>query len=179
MVDNKLVSIIMPVWGVERYIERSLCSVMNQTYGNLEIILIDDCSTDNSIKIAKNYLLRHSYFNFRIYRHESNKGQGAARNTGLNVANGEFIFFMDSDDEIVPNCIESLINAMSNSNADIVTGNRDILDDRTKELLSTRGGAYREEVVLTTIEGIQAYGVQGEMWNKLIKKVFLLTTIYM
>lgn len=101
---NPLVSVVIPVYNVEKYIEDCLLSVINQTYKNLEIICVDDCGQDNSMKIVKEYAKKDK--RIKIIKHKKNKGLGAARNSGLEKAEGEYIFFIDSDDWIEKNCIE-------------------------------------------------------------------------
>ena len=100
------VSVIIPIYNVEKYLKKCLDSVLNQTHKNLEIILVDDGSTDNSGNLAKDYASRDS--RVTIVRQE-NQGQSAARNTGLSLATGDFISFVDSDDEVKPTFIEELL----------------------------------------------------------------------
>lgn len=104
------VSIIIPVYNVESYIERCLNSVIKQTYqGPIEAILVDDMCTDRSIKIAESFI---NNFNgvivFKLLHHEKNRGLSAARNTGIDAATGDYIYFLDSDDTIEPNCLNEL-----------------------------------------------------------------------
>lgn len=109
--DEIKVSIIMPVYGVERHIERSLHSVMRQDYaGPLECIIVDDCTPDKSMEIADRLL--HGYngpIRFRVVRRQKNGGLSAARNTGIRESAGGHLFFLDSDDEIMPHAISTLM----------------------------------------------------------------------
>ena len=118
------ISIIIPVYGVEPYIEDCLRSVMKQDYsGPLECILVDDCSPDQSIYIAKQVLKEyHGSINFRIVTHERNKGLSGARNTGIKESTGEYVYFLDSDDEITRDCISSLAEPLANKRYDMVVG---------------------------------------------------------
>lgn len=93
--DKIKISIIIPVYNVEKYIEECLISVLNQTMKEIEIICINDGSTDNSLKILNNYKNKNE--NIRIVNQE-NSGLSNARNVGLSLAKGEYIFFLDSDD---------------------------------------------------------------------------------
>lgn len=93
---NDLISIIIPVYNSEKFIEQTLNTVINQTYKNWELILIDDCSTDNSELIIKKY--QKKYKNIRYYKQKRNQGPAIARNTGIDMANGRFICFIDADD---------------------------------------------------------------------------------
>lgn len=111
-----LISIIIPVYNVEKYLEECVDSVINQTYTNLEIILVDDGSTDSSPDICDDYGSK----DVRIkVIHRTNGGLSAARNSGIETAQGEYISFLDSDDYIADNTIEFLYNAIVTHNADI------------------------------------------------------------
>lgn len=112
-----LVSIIVPVYKAENYIEDSIKSVLGQTYKNLELIVVDDGSPDESINRAK-MILKESQLQYEIIRQE-NLGQGSARNAGLRVANGEWVLFLDSDDMLSDNGIEHMVSAIS-SDVDLV-----------------------------------------------------------
>lgn len=101
------VSIIIPIYNVEKYLEKCLESVLGQTYENLEIILVDDGSADRSAEIATKFAKKDS--RIKLVRQE-NQGQSSARNAGLSLATGEYISFVDSDDQIKPNFISSLVN---------------------------------------------------------------------
>lgn len=104
------VSIIIPIYNVELYIEKCLYSVLNQTYKNLEIILVDDCGTDKSIEIANKIITPYqTSHNIKLIHHKQNRGLSAARNSGVKIATGEYIYFLDSDDSISNNCIERLM----------------------------------------------------------------------
>ena len=117
MLNNSLVSIIVPFFNSEKYLERCLNSLLNQTYTNLEIILVNDGSSDSSLSICREWCNRDS--RFQVFSQE-NSGQGAARNYGINVANGTYIMFTDSDDFIHPQMVEVLLKYALDYNADIV-----------------------------------------------------------
>lgn len=118
------ISIIIPVYGVELYIEDCIRSVMVQDYtGQLECILVDDCSPDKSIEIAEQVISAYrGCINFRIIHHEKNKGLSGARNTGISNATGEYVYLLDSDDEIVVNCISALVEPLMDHSFDMVIG---------------------------------------------------------
>lgn len=129
-----LVSIIIPVYNVESYIEQCIDSVILQNYQNIEIILVDDCGSDDSVEIA-NQILTHCGRKWKIVRHEKNRGLSAARNTGVDVSSGEFIFFLDSDDFITKDCIEKLYKSILETGADMAFGSYywpSIEDDRNE-----------------------------------------------
>lgn len=117
MIGNGKVSIIIPVYNVEKYLCDCLDSVVNQTYKNIEIILIDDGSTDKSSQICKDYAMEYQNIN---YIFQSNQGLSAARNTGLDACTGEYVYCLDSDDFITCNTIEIMIREMKD-NIDIVS----------------------------------------------------------
>ena len=124
------VSICVPVYNVEQYISRCLDSLINQTYDNIEIIVIDDCSPDHSITIAAEYALIDD--RIRILKHPVNKGLMRSRQTGYLNATGDFITFCDSDDELPLNAIEVLCKVAENTNADIISGDIDYIDINNK-----------------------------------------------
>lgn len=119
--EYKLVSIIVPVYNVEKYIGDCLQSIFNQTYKNIEIIIIDDKGNDNSINIVKK-MMKFSPFKYSIIEQNENRGVSEARNEGIMRAEGEYIFFLDSDDLISDNCIEVLIENLLNRDADLIIG---------------------------------------------------------
>ena len=108
------VSIIVPVYNEEEYVSTCLDSLINQTLDDIEIILIDDNSTDNSLNILLDYARK--YPNIRVYHNEKNIGQGASRNRGLSLVTGEYIGFVDSDDYIRNTMYEDMYKAVINNN---------------------------------------------------------------
>lgn len=129
MEHNPLVSIVMPVYKVENYIRESIQSVIRQTYQNIELILVDDGSPDASIEIAEETLAASQiYCPYRIIRQE-NAGLGQARNTGMSVAQGNWICFLDSDDLLSDNAIERMITVAASKNVDLVFTEFNIIFD--------------------------------------------------
>ena len=117
MENQALISVIIPVYNVEEYLRECVDSVLNQTYQNFEIILIDDGSTDSSGKICDEYAEKDSRISVI---HKENGGPSKTRNTGLVNANGKYIYFLDSDDYIENNALEFLVNTAESNNADLV-----------------------------------------------------------
>lgn len=113
----KKVSVIIPVYNVEKYLSKCLESVLNQTYKNVEIIIIEDKSTDDSRLIALEY--QRLYPNIKIILNEENRGVSYCRNRGIRESTGELISFIDSDDVIDKNFLESIISAMERFHTDI------------------------------------------------------------
>lgn len=118
---NPLVSVIIPVYNVRKYLDACLESVLNQTYRNTEIIIINDGSTDGSDAICENFRLR--YPDQIVYICQPNGGLSIARNSGLSIAKGDYIMFVDSDDTIIPDAVCRLVDIQKRTNADIVITN--------------------------------------------------------
>lgn len=118
------ISIIIPLYNVAEYIEQCLQSVANQTYrGEIECIIIDDCGTDNSVQIVEDFIANYKgTILFRLSHHERNRGLSAARNTGVDAASGEYIYFLDSDDYISDDCLEVLTEPLQKYSYDMVLG---------------------------------------------------------
>ena len=114
--NKPLVSIIIPVYNVEKYLKKCLDSVVNQTYNNLEIILVDDGSTDKSPEICDEYAEKDSRI---VVVHKRNNNDSSARNVGLDIFKGEFVAFVDSDDYAESDYIEYLYNLLKDNKADI------------------------------------------------------------
>lgn len=112
--SRKLVSVVVPNYNCEKYIRETLNSILNQTYKNIEIIIIDDCSSDESYKIALNYATKFS--NIKVIRLEKNSGAAIARNKGIEIASGEYIAFLDSDDIWLETKLEKQIKIMEDKN---------------------------------------------------------------
>lgn len=112
-----LVSIIIPIYNVEKYLEKCIKSMINQTYRNLEIILINDGSTDESAKICEKYKEQDSRI---VFINKKNGGAASAKNEGLKIAKGDYITFIDSDDFIEPDMIEYMVNTIKKYNSDII-----------------------------------------------------------
>lgn len=114
------VSVILPIYNCEKYIERCINSILNQTYQNMQILLIDDGSTDNSGMICDNYSKSDSRI---VVVHKKNEGVSKARNMGLELAEGEYITFVDADDWIENNMIEKMVSILEEKKVDIVRCN--------------------------------------------------------
>lgn len=117
--QGPLVSIIVPIYKVEPYLRRCLDSIVNQTYTNLEVILVDDGSPDNCPQICDEYAVKDSRI---VVIHKENGGLSDARNAGLDICKGEYISFVDSDDWVDNRYIEVLLEGITKNNADIAIG---------------------------------------------------------
>lgn len=170
---NKKVSIIIPVYNVEKYIESCVRSVLKQTYHNIELIIVDDKGKDNSIAIAQTILKNQDRISYKILNHKTNKGVSAARNTGLLSATGEYVFFLDSDDLLMYTCIEKLINKANETSAEIV-----MCQHHSDEKNNYGGQLSSPKKILTNnAECVKSFAMSWfnvAPWCKLIKKEFLL-----
>ena len=111
-------SIVIPVYNTAIYLKECLESIINQTYSEIEIICVDDCSPDNSAEIIKEYAAKDS--RIKYIKHTENKFQGGARNTGINAAEGSYITFVDSDDYMADkSCYENIIKKIEQYKTDI------------------------------------------------------------
>lgn len=160
-----LVSVIIPVYNVAPYLREALDSVVQQTYSNLEILIVDDGSTDGSGEICEEY---RSDDRVQVI-HQENRGLSAARNTGLDRAAGEYIAFLDSDDAWRPDFIEKMLEAVEN--ADIVVCRYEVhqlrLNSMWKKIepLAEKGFYGREEALRALADGT----INVSVWNKLYR----------
>lgn len=157
-----VISVVIPVYKTEKYIDRCLKSVTAQTHRELEIILVDDASPDHCPQICDEWAKKDN--RIKVI-HTENKGVANARNTALKIATGDYIGFVDSDDYIEPDMYEKLINTLLNNNADIAVCNYQINDENRGEDKTTTL-ASRDALKLIA-QGNYKYGV---LWNKLYKK---------
>lgn len=170
------VSIIIPVYNVSAYIERCIESVMNQTYKDIECIIVDDASPDDSIEKCEKMIAEYDGpIRFTILHHNQNRGISAARNTGTKASLGEYLLYLDSDDEIKPNCIETLIKPMTEDcTIDLVQGNH--VDERNGQeicnhkressiYISMNDDVYKEYYIY--------HHFISTAWNKLIKRSYI------
>jgi glycosyltransferase involved in cell wall biosynthesis len=167
------VSIIIPIYKVEGYIEKCLESVFSQKYHDFEVILVDDASPDKSIEIANTTISKINHLNRNVtyVTHTINRGLSAARNSGIDVASGDYIYFLDSDDELYDNeSLLKLANYAIETQADIVVGNHYV--QRSANPYTAK---YSIAKLLKDSDLISAF-VKGDVpitaWNKLIKKSF-------
>lgn len=171
------VTLSMPIYNVADYVERALLSALNQTFESIEFLIVDDCGTDNSMDIVRRVVAEHPRGkDVRIIEHPQNIGTGATKNTAIDNAKGEYLFFMDSDDEITSDCIEVLYKAMMEEPVDFVAGSY----DRRKLNNQIIPGFHYPTMKIVGNSDIMSYQYKGYSpkitvftWNKLYDISFL------
>lgn len=165
--EKPLISVIVPIYKVEKYLNKCVKSIINQTYKNLEIILVDDGSPDNCGKICDKLAERDD--RIRII-HKKNGGLSSARNAGIEIANGEYIGFVDSDDYIKEDMYEILLNLIKKYDADVSICNLyDVIDGN--ECIRNKENGIREYSRLDILkEVLLDKNIQSYAWNKLYEK---------
>ena len=162
------VSVIVPIYKVEKYIERCLDSIKAHTFKNYEVIMINDGTPDNSAKIAEKYTTDPR---FKLF-HQQNGGVGSVRNKAIGLAQGEYLAFVDSDDSILPDHLENLYKAADENNADIVCCGYCCCDEEGKHFRTSKimkhKGVYSAEALYGDI--IRDISIRRYLWNKLIRK---------
>lgn len=171
-------SIVMPVYGVEKYLERAVNSVLNQTYQNFELILVDDKSPDRCGEICDK--IENMHINVKVIHHEENKGLSAARNTGIKYATGQYIWFMDSDDYVQKTLLEKVYDSLEENMADVVIfGLREQYYDKNGELKNQVDVLMPEEYLRTEdsvrnkIMELEEKTLYGYAWNKVYNLDYL------
>ncbi len=178
--NNNLISIIVPIYGVEKYLPQCIESIIGQTYTNLEIILVNDGSIDNCAVICDYY----ASLDKRIkVIHKLNEGLVSARKTGLNISTGSYIGYVDGDDWIEPEMYEVLINDVLKYNVDIVVaGHKEELNNKVVEVLYNNLpiGLYKDKKLenvfyskMLNTGSFSQFGIYSYLWNKLFKREVL------
>lgn len=162
-----IVSVIVPIYNSERNLEKCIVSILEQTWENLEIILVDDGSTDNSSAICDEFERKDT----RIHViHQKNQGVSCARNAGLEYAHGEYIAFADSDDELPMDSVETRLLGIGET--DLLVAGYDVVDFQGGKTYSIASYEYKKCTqleMLAMMFGEQSCGYQGYLWNKLFR----------
>ena len=175
--NTPLVSINIPIYKCEKYISRCLESVVNQTYKNIEIILVNDCTLDDSVTIIEKFIQDNPQLTIELLHHNKNRGLSVVRNTGINNSKGEYIYFLDSDDDITTNCIELLVkNILENKTEMVIAQNRWIntFENTTLDYgFPTKASKpiYTNNTDIFTAYCYGSFPISS--WNKLIKLDFI------
>ena len=164
--EKNLISIIVPIYNRESYLTRTLDSIISQTHKNLEIILIDDCSTDKSLNICNNYKKFDS--RIKIIKNKENKGVSYSRNRGLEIAKGDYIGFVDSDDYIEENMYEILLDDLLKTETDFSQCGR-IVNEKKEAIFNERNHTiYGNKKIIKQF--LTEYIVSPVVWDKLFKR---------
>ncbi len=169
---EELISVIIPIYKTEQYLRKCIESILQQTYTNLELVLVNDGSPDNSLQVCMEYAKRE----VRItVVNKQNGGLSSARNAGLSVAKGEYVTFVDSDDYLELNAIEVLYDTLKRNNADIVCMNSIIVDSNYKRISAEQEMTNKEEVynAETYLRKMCQREVSCSVWDKLFVKSIL------
>ena len=170
---DSLISIIVPVYNQEKYLPRCLDSILNQTYKNLEIVCIDDKSTDASAEIIKRYADKDSRV---VYYRNTGKGVSSARNYGIEKAKGDYIGFVDSDDFIQPQMYEFMLRAIVENDCEMVACGYERVDEENYRTFQyhTRECKTSEFVDMYNFDKIIQYEmILSSSCTKLVQKAFL------
>ncbi len=157
------ISVVVPVYNVEKYLDKCLDSLVNQTYKNLEIIIVNDCTKDNSEKIINEY--KSKYKNIVYIKNEKNSGLSFSRNAGMKKATGDYIGFIDSDDYVGYDYYESLYKTITENKADIAICDINIVQEETGTINRSKCGSYKN-----TKESFVNNGLSASAANKLFKR---------
>lgn len=172
LLSEMLVSIIIPVYNTAEYLAEALDSVINQSYKNIEIIIVDDGSTDGSGRICDEYASTDKRI---IVFHQRNKGLSAARNYGLEVMKGEAVAFLDSDDAYLADYVNTMVKCLVEEEIDLVvcgysyqktSGRMDYISPQKRGPLIRQGRYYHDDALRSLADDLINHGV----WNKLYKR---------
>lgn len=168
-----MITIVLPVYNVENYIRPCLESILSQTFNKFELIIVDDCSLDRSMEIAHQVLDGKAWFPIKWLKHKVNRGLSVARNSGMKNAEGEYVLFVDSDDELDSHCLEWLYKeTLLYPCVDMIVGQFDKYGDGNFYCSSIYPNQYRyldTDIVGNFLET----KLPTTAWNKLIRKNFL------
>lgn len=170
--NNPLVSVVMPVYNVEKYVEKAINSVLNQTYSNFELILINDGSEDNSLEICKRFAREDSRISIID---KINGGVSKARNDGIEKASGKYVMFIDSDDIIEKNMLQNMVSSAEGKSSDLVICGLFVDTFKNQELIDSYTISEKQNIILGKynvrkyfIKMIQNSNIYT-LWNKLYK----------
>lgn len=169
------VSVIMPIYNVSAYIEQCIRSVMRQTYtGSMECLIVDDCGSDESIATAEQMIAAYDGpIRFKILHHEQNRGLSAARNTGTMQAKGTYLYYLDSDDEMTEDCIETLMGQMTaHPGLEMVQGNAVRYFPSNRSVVDVKQVSLPLAVTNEEVRRCfyQLKQMRVNVWNKLVRR---------
>lgn len=175
MQNLPLISVVIPVYNTSKFLNKCLDSVLNQTYPNIELVIVNDCSTDDSEKIIKNYA--NKYSNIRVVKHEVNRGLFHARLSGFKVSKGEYIAFLDSDDSVSRDYYRKMLSTLIKNDADICLADwvweneNGEWNYHSNEEIRNTDFVYDNNQILDKLLKGHGYNFSWHVvWNKLIKR---------
>ena len=183
------ISIVIPLYNTEKYVGACLTSILNQTFQNFEVIIVDDCSTDKSCDVVESFIPKFGG-RLKLYHSEVNSGPAVPTNKGINLSRGKYLFLMDSDDLIVNNALETLYRYAEDYDADIVhmdlgfkfrrNSTKPFPDKDDIEVVGWHGGPFVKQPTLESddiserIKKICGNGVGWTAWQKLVRRDLLM-----
>jgi glycosyltransferase involved in cell wall biosynthesis len=173
---NIKVSVVITAYNVEKYIKKAINSVLNQTYKNIEIVVVEDCSTDNTLKFIKGLQKSDLAFPINLVQHKENVGAGLSRRDGIKASTGDFIMLLDADDWLNKDYIEHLVDRQKETDADIVGGGITYCYEDTDKLETNTFGT-------TVSEGFQKFADYNDgkvvfLNNKIVRSTMYDTVEY-
>lgn len=176
--DQITISVIVPVYNLEKYIGDCIDSVRSQSLQNFELILVDDCSADHTKEIIKEYIERETTIDIILLENEKNENAGYSRNRGLDIARGEYLLFLDGDDMLEHNALERLYEVCRKTKADIVNYNYQLFDNSTHKV--TKCNSHMDAIIgpvkVFTLRDINDCAFQffhEVAWDKIFRRVFI------
>ena len=167
-----LVTVSIPVFKCEDFLEKCLLSVLNQSYQNLEVTLINDQTPDHSVQITEEFIRKYNLKNWKIYHLEENSGLSVVRNKGIDTAQGKYIFFLDSDDTITPDCIETLVAISERTGAEMTVSQLECEQLETGEKSMCIKIQAEESVINGNDNLLKAFS-EGKMVTYAVNKLFI------
>lgn len=167
-----LVTISIPIFKCEEFLEKCLDSVLAQTYENIEVTLINDQTPDSSVQIAENFIQKHNLSSWKIYHLEKNSGLSVVRNKGIDTAKGKYLFFLDSDDTITPDCIETLVEISEKTGAEMTISQLECEQLETGEKSICIKIRSKEELIEGNDNILSSFS-RGELVTYAVNKLFI------
>lgn len=171
MSQKPFISVVMPIYNVEKHLRQAIDSVLTQSFQNFELILVDDCSPDKCSDICDEYVLK--FENVSVVHHEMNKGLSEARNTGMSIAKGRYIWFMDSDDYVDLNLFQQIYDSVQKNPAEVIVFglieeyfDQDNVLHHTQKICPKERYLVNKEEVRSEIIDLEMQTLYGYAWNK-------------
>lgn len=171
---NPLVTISIPIYNCADFLEGCLNSVLKQNYPNIEVTLINDDTPDNSVQIAEDFIVKYQLEAWKIIHLERNCGLSVVRNTGIDTANGKYLFFLDSDDTITPDCIVKLVEVAERTRAEMVVSQIECVQIKTGVKNFCMGELKNVETIVGNEQVFEAF-VEGEILSSVVNKLFVVS----